>query len=191
MSEWLYAAQFALSAASAANEYQQAEQQAAEQRRQAGQQAAINNKLAYNAHLNLNQQQMLEMQKFGFEKRDLQKSIRAKRATNEAIRASFGGSLGQQGATLDATILNINRHGFEALARKDLNFKTLAADFNIRHRNVTLETESKNNQAFSGLSTGGSALGTGLSILGTGLQTKINYDKGTTRTVSTPTTGKP
>jgi len=179
MSEWLYAAQFALSAASAANEYQQAEQQAAEQRRQAGQQAAINNKLAYNAHLNLNQQQMLEMQKFGFEKRDLQKSIRAKRATNEAIRASFGGSLGQQGATLDATILNINRHGFEALARKDLNFKTLAADFNIRHRNVTLETESKNNQAFSGLSTGGSALGTGLSILGTGLQTKINYDKGT------------
>jgi len=189
MSEWLYAAQFALSAASAANEYQQAEQQAAEQRRQAGQQAAINNKLAYNAHLNLNQQQMLEMQKFGFEKRDLQKSIRAKRATNEAIRASFGGSLGQQGATLDATILNINRHGFEALARKDLNFKTLAADFNIRHRNVTLETESKNNQAFSGLSTGGSALGTGLSILGTGLQTKINYDKGTTRTVSTPPPG--
>ena len=190
MSAWLYAAQFALSAASAANEKQQADQQAAEQRRQAGQQAAINNRLAYNAHLNLNQQQMLEMQKFGFEKRDLQKSIRAKRATNEAIRASFGGSLGQQGATLEATILNINRHGYEALARKDLNFKTLAADFNIRHRNVTLETESKNNQAFSGLSTGGSALGTGLSIFGTGLQTKINYDKGTTRTVSAPTTGE-
>ena len=174
---WLYGAQFALSVAGETNKYQQAQQDAAEQRAAAGRQAAIYNKLAYNAHLNLNQQQMLEMQKFGFEKRDLQKSIRAKRATNEAIRASFGGDLGQQGATLDATILNINRHGYEALARKDLNFKTLAADFNIRHRNVTLDTESKNNAAFSGLSTGGSALGTGLSILGSGLQTKLNYDK--------------
>jgi hypothetical protein len=182
--EWLYLAQFATSAISSANQYQQAEQQAAEQRAAAGRQAAINNKLAYNAHLNLNQQQMLEMQKYGFEKRDLQKNIRAQRATNEAIRASFGGDLGQQGATLEATILNINRHGYEALARKDLNFKILATDFNIRHRNVTLETESKNNAAFSGLSTGGSALGTGLSILGSGLQTKLNYDKGTQRTVS-------
>ena len=176
-SEWLYLAQFAVSSYSAANQYQQAEQDASEQRHQAAKQAAINNKLAYNAHLNLNQQQMLEMQKFGFEKRDLQKNIRAQRATNEAIRASFGGDLGQQGATLEATILNINRHGYEALARKDLNFKILATDFNIRHRNVTLETESKNNAAFSGLSTGGSALGTGLSILGSGLQTKLNYDK--------------
>ena len=174
---WLYGAQFVLSVAGEANKYQQAEQDAAEQRAAAGRQAAINNKLAYNAHLNLNQQQMLEMQKYGFEKRDLQKNIRAQRATNEAIRASFGGDLGQQGATLEATILNINRHGYEALARKDLNFKILATDFNIRHRNVTLETESKNNAAFSGLSTGGSALGTGLSILGSGLQTKLNYDK--------------
>ena len=182
MSGWLYAAQFAVSAMGAANQYQQAEQQAAEQRAAAGRQAAINNKLAYNAHLNLNQQQMLEMQKFGFEKRDLQKSIRAKRATNEAIRASFGGDLGQQGATLDATILNINRHGYEALARKDLNFKIQAADFNVRHRNITLETESKNNQAFSGLSTGGSILGTGLNILGTGIQSGIDYNRGTERT---------
>ena len=149
MSEWLYAATFALSAAKDYNEKEQADIRAAEQRKQAGQQAAINHRLAYNAHLNLNQQQILEMQKFGFEKRDLQKSIRAKRATNEAIRASFGGDLGQQGATLDATILNINRHGYEALARKDLNFKIQAADFNVRHRNITLETESKNNQAFS------------------------------------------
>lgn len=183
-SEWLYLAQFAVAAASSAQQYQQAELEAFEQRRQAGQQAAINNKLAYNAHLNLNQQQMLEMKKFGFEDRDLKKSIRAKRATNEAIRASFGGTFGQQGGSFDATILNINRHGYEALARKDLNFKTRAADFNLRHRNISLETESKNNQAFSGLSTGGSALGTGLSILGTGIQTGIDYNKGTKRTTA-------
>ena len=158
-SEWLYLAQFAVAAASSAQQYQQAELEAFEQRRQAGQQAAINNKLAY-------------------------KSIRAKRATNEAIRASFGGTFGQQGGSFDATILNINRHGYEALARKDLNFKTRAADFNLRHRNISLETESKNNQAFSGLSTGGSALGTGLSILGTGIQTGIDYNKGTKRTTA-------
>ena len=43
-SEWLYLAQFAVSAYSAANQYQQAEQDAAEQRYQAGKHAAINNK---------------------------------------------------------------------------------------------------------------------------------------------------
>ena len=105
--EWLYLAQFAVSAYSAANQYQQAEQDAALQRQQASKQAALNNKLAYNAHLNLNEQQMLEMKKFGFDDRDLKKSIRAKQATNEAIRASFGGAFGQSGASLDATILNI------------------------------------------------------------------------------------
>ena len=173
----LQLAKFALGSAKASNQYAADNLKRQREIENANRQAAINNKLAYNAHLNLNQQQMLEMQKYGFEKRDLQKNIRAQRATNEAIRASFGGDLGQQGATLEATILNINRHGYEALARKDLNFKILATDFNIRHRNVTLETESKNNAAFSGLSTGGSALGTGLSILGSGLQTKLNYDK--------------
>ena len=182
--EWLYLAQFAVSAYSAANQYQQAEQDAALQRQQASKQAALNNKLAYNAHLNLNEQQMFEMKKFGFDDRDLKKSIRAKQATNEAIRASFGGAFGQSGASLNATILNINRHGYEALARKDLNFKIQAADFNVRHRNITLETESKNNQAFSGLSTGGSILGTGLNILGTGLQSGINYNRGTERTTA-------
>lgn len=179
--ESLYLAQFAVSAASSTHQYQQAELEAFEQRRQAGQQAALNNKLAYNAHLNLNQQQVLEMKKFGFDDFELKKSIRREQSKNAAIKASFGSSFGQQGASFNATIQNISRHGFGALARKDLNFKAKIADFNTRHQNVTLETESKNNQAFSGLSTGGSALGTGLSILGTGLQTAINAQKGTTR----------
>ena len=180
--EALYLAQFAVQAGTAAYEYQQAELQAAEQRQQATLQAGINNQLAVNAHLNLNQQQVLEMKKFGFDDFELKKSIRREQSKNAAIKASFGNSFGQRGASFDATIQNINRHGFGALARKDLNFKAKVADFNVRHQNVTLETQSKNNQAFSGLSTGGSVLGTGLSILGTGLQTAINSEKGTTRT---------
>lgn len=179
--DMLYLASFALQAGSALQQNQQANLQAAEQRRQANLQAATNNRLAYNAHLNLNQQQMLEMKKLGFDKFELQKSIRREQARNAAAKASFGGSFGQQGASFQATIQNISRHGLGALARKDLNFKATVADFNIRHKNVTLETQSKNNQAFSGISTGGSALGTGLQIASAGIDTTLASKAGTTK----------
>tara|TARA_R110000787_G_scaffold64097_2_gene144942 strand:- start:12167 stop:12724 length:558 start_codon:yes stop_codon:yes gene_type:complete len=180
--DYLYLAQFAVQAGSAIQQNQQANLAAAEQRIQANQQIAINNKLSYNAHLNLNQQQLLEMQKFKISKFELQKNIRREQAKNAAIKASFGGSFGQEGASYAATIQNINRHGLSALARKDFNFKTQVANFNIRQRNIQLETQSKNNKALTGLSTGGSLAGTGLSILGSGIQAGINNQKGTTKT---------
>jgi|TARA_R110000803_G_scaffold84295_1_gene150443 hypothetical protein len=177
--EALYAAQFVIGAASAANQAQVADMEAQEQRRQANLQVAINNRLAYNAHLSLNAQQSLEFSKFGFEKFELAKSIRSERAKVEAIAASFGGSFGQQGGSFDATIINMNRHGSTALARKDFNFKILATNFNTKHENITLQTQSKNNQAFSGLSTGSSPLGTGLQIAGSAINSAVAYETGT------------
>ena len=181
-SEWLYLAQFAVASLGKREEYRQAEIEAEEGRQAAAQQVATAKKLGYNAHLGLNSEHMLEMVKFGFGKFEIDKSIRSKRAKIEAIAASFGGTFGQQGGSFNATLDNISRHGGLAMARKDKNFKNLAADFNRRHTNVDLETESKVNAALSGLSTGGSVFGTGLSILSTGLQTKLDYDKGTKRT---------
>lgn len=178
--QMLYLAQFALQAGQASYEYQKAEQKAELQRQQAYQQAALNNELAFNAQLNLNSQQVLEMKKFGFDDFELKKSIRREQSKNAALKASFGGTFGQQGGSYDATINNINRQGYLALARKDFNFKTTLADFDIRHKNIQLETESKNNQAFSGLSTGGSLIGTGLQIASAGIQGKINSTSGTT-----------
>ena len=175
----LYAAQFLVSARTAQHQYQVAEIKAQEQRRQAGLQAAINNKLAYNAHLNLNEQQTLELKKFGFEKFEIAKSIRSEKARIEAVAASFGGAFGQQGQSYNATLNNISRHGANALARKDFNYKILKSDFLTRHKNIDLQTESKNNQAFSGLSTGGSIAGTGLQIAGSAINSAVAFKTGT------------
>ena len=174
----LYAAQFLVNARTAQHQFEVAELEAQEQRRQANLQATINNKLAYNAHLNLNEQQTLELKKLGFDKFELHKSIRSEKAKVEAIAASFGGTFGQQGQSYEATLINISRHGYNALARKDFNYKILKSDFLTRHKNIQLETESKNNQAFSGLSTGGSIAGTGLQIAGSAINTAVAFKTG-------------
>ena len=170
---------FALGAATAGNKNQADNQQRQREIENANKQAAINNNLNYNAHLNLNDQQMLEMKKFGFDKVELQKRLRRDRASSIAIGASFGGSFGQSGATRDMINLNIQRQGFNALARKDFNNKTKLRDFQMRHQNVDLTTISQNNAAFSRISSGGSVSGTGLQIAGLALDAFSGY-KGTT-----------
>ena len=185
---YLYAAQFMVQAGTAAHEYQQAEYKAIQQRQQAYRQAAINNQLGYNAHLNLNQQQVLELKKFGLDDFELKKAIRREKAKSAAMQASAGGIFGKQGASYQAVQNNIARYGYNALVRKDLNFQTKMQDFETRHKNITLNTLSQNNAAFSNLSTGGSLFGTGLSILGTGLQTAINAKVGTVSSTSTTST---
>tara|TARA_R110000803_G_C11903355_1_gene312372 strand:+ start:51 stop:605 length:555 start_codon:yes stop_codon:yes gene_type:complete len=174
----LYAAQFLVNARTAQHQYQIAELEAQEQRRQANLQVAINNKLSYNAHLNLNEQQALELKKLGFDKFEVAKSIRSEKAKIEAIAASFGGTFGQQGQSYDATLNNISRHGYNSLARKDFNYKILKSDFLTRHKNIQLETESKNNQAFTGLSTGGSIAGTGLQIASSAINAATAFKTG-------------
>ena len=177
--ESLYLAQFVVQAGTAAYQNQQANVQAAEQRQASYRQVALNNQLALNAHTNLNQQQSLELKKFGFDKFELQKSIRRERASNAAIKASFGGSFGQEGGSFISAQQNINRHGLNALARKDLNFKTTLVNLETRRKNISLENLSKNNAATTGLSTGGSLFGTGLSILSSGIDIAQKSQAGT------------
>mgnify|MGYP003659979224 CR=1 FL=1 len=171
---------FALGSAKASNQYQADNLKRQREIENANKQAAINNNLNYNAHLNLNDQQMLEMKKFGFDKVELQKRLRRDRASSIAIGASFGGSFGQSGATRDMINLNIQRQGFNALARKDFNNKNKLRDFQMRHQNVDLTTISQNNAAFSNISSGGSVSGTGLQIAGLALDAFSGY-KGTTK----------
>ena len=160
----LQLAKFALGTAAAGNKYAADNLKRQREIENANRQAAINNNLNYNAHLNLNEQQMLELQKFGLDKNELSKRLRRDRASSAAMAASFGGSFGQQGATRDAINLNIQRQGFNALARKDFNRQTKLRDFQMRHTNVDLTTISQNNAAFSNISSGGSRTGTGLQI---------------------------
>jgi|TARA_Y100001951_G_C11155517_1_gene191713 hypothetical protein len=176
----LYFLDFVTKAGTSLYQKNLADQKAHAQRVQAYRQASIHNSLAVNSHLNLNEQHLLELKKFGLDDFDLKKAIRREQAKNAAIAASAGGTFGKQGGSYQATIMNIARHGYGALARKDLNFKTKMRDFEIRHQNISLSTLSQNNAAFSNLSTGGSMLGTALSIAGTGVQTAINAKIGTT-----------
>ena len=183
--EALYFVDFMMKAGTSLHQRALADQKAYNQRVQAYRQASINNSLAVNSHLNLNAQHLLELKKFGLDDFELKKAIRREQAKNAAIAGSAGGTFGKQGGSYQATVMNIARHGYNSLARKDLNFQTKMRDFEIRHQNVTLSTLSQNNAAFSNLSTGGSMLGTALSIAGTGVQTAINAKIGTTAKIGT------
>lgn len=178
--ESLYLAQFAVQAGTALYQQQLDDQQAAIQRQNAYRQAALNNQVAYNSFLHINQEQILDLKKFGFEKFDLRKQIRRELAKNQAINASIGGGFGRSGNSAEAVNRNIERHGFNALARKDLNRDIRMRSFDQRRRNVTLDTMSKNNTAFSGLSLGGDTTGTILQIAGSGIQNYTASKVGTT-----------
>ena len=180
--EMLYAAQFLMSTATTVYEHNLAQEKADRQRADAYRQTAINNQLNYNGHLNLNQQQTLELKKFGLDRFELQKKIRREQARDATMRGSSGGTFGQVGGSFTAAQQNIERYGLNALLRKDFNFKTIKSDFDIRHRNIDLTTISQNNAAFSNLSIGPSFLGSALSIAGTGLQTAISYKQDIGRT---------
>jgi len=168
--EALYLGKFLFDAGTANYQHQIDLQEVEIKRRNAYKQASINNQLNYNSHSNLNSQQQLELEKFGLDKFQLQKQIRRERASNAVLQASMGGVFGRSGASKEATQLNIERHGFEALARKDFNFKNTLNNFSIKHSNIDLNTLSANNKAFSNLDSGPSTLGSALEFVGTGLQ---------------------
>ena len=178
MMDYLYAAQFMVQAGTAAYQYQQAENAAEAQRQDAYRQAATNNQLAFNAHLSLRQEEVLELNKYGLDTFELKKAIRRERAKSAATQTSFRGNSRDKGGSYGAVLANIERHGYNALARKDLNFQAKINDFQVKHKNVTLGAISQNNAAFSGLSTGGNLFGTTLSIAGSGLQLGMDRQKG-------------
>jgi len=115
----------------------------------ANRQVAMNNNLAYNSYLHINEEQQLSVQKQHLDVNALNKAIRAAQASEKAKIESQGGD-SELGSGL-ARIQNIQRDGYEALARKDLNFKIALGDFRRRRKNTELSTLDKNNKAFSGL----------------------------------------
>jgi len=144
----------------------------------ANRQAALNNQLAYNSFLHINEEQMLTTAKRSFDVAAIYKQIRAAKATAMAQMESQGGD-STIGSGL-ARIQNIQRQGLEALARKDLNFQTELNDFKTRRKNTTLETLSKNNQAFSGLTSVPDATGLVAQTIGLGIEkyTDLGYYTG-------------
>lgn len=144
----------------------------------ANRQAALNNQLAYNSFLHINEEQMLTTAKRSFDVAAIYKQIRAAKATAMAQMESQGGD-STIGSGL-ARVQNIQRQGLEALARKDLNFQTELNDFKTRRKNTTLETLSRNNQAFSGLTSVPDATGLVAQTIGLGIEkyTDLGYYTG-------------
>jgi len=149
------------------------------QRQGAYTQAALNNQLAINSYLHINDEDVLDLKRHNLDRKDLQDSIRRETAKRAALEASAGGSFGRAGNSAELTTLNIERFGLKALARKDLNREIRFRSFEQRRKNVELSTRSKNNLAFSNLSISGDRTGLALEILGSGVQSVIDAKRGT------------
>jgi hypothetical protein len=175
----LYLAEFAVSAGSSLYSYYQAEEAAHNSRIAAYQNIAQQQQLNYNAHLNLNEQEALELSKHNINKVDIQKEVRREDAKFAAIRASQGGGAGQQGNSMASAHNNIMRHGYAALVRKESNYSTMQRDFQIRHQNLELQLSNKTNSILSSITSGGSVVGTGLQIFSSGVSSAIGSVEGT------------
>ena len=161
--------------------------------RNAYRQAAVNNNLAYNALLHINQEQALDLKKLAFDKNAIRMLSRKEQSRQRAVNASMGGAFGRTGNSTAAVMQNIERRASLALARKDLNRSIRMASFDQRRVNVNLTTQSKNNVAFSNLSIEPSKTGAVLSMLGSGIQNNIDRKVGTLgsskKATQTSTTG--
>jgi hypothetical protein len=189
----LYLAEFAVSAGSSFYDYYKAEEQSYNSRIAAYQNIAAQQQLNYNAHLNLNEQEALELSKHNIDKVDIQKEVRREDAKFAAIRASQGGGAGQHGNSMASAHNNIMRHGYAALVRKESNYSTMQRDFQIRHQNLELQLSNKTNSILSSITSGGSVVGTGLQIFSAGVDSKIRQREGTfnNRAPGTVTGGTP
>ena len=106
--------------------------------------------------------------------------MRRTSAKQAAQDASLGGGFGRSGQSVQATQLNIERHGYKALARKDLNREIREMSFRQRKQNIANEALSKNNALMSGIPVAPSGTGLALQIAGSGIQSAIGYKQGTT-----------
>tara|TARA_R100000781_G_scaffold43698_1_gene29836 strand:- start:61 stop:642 length:582 start_codon:yes stop_codon:yes gene_type:complete len=144
-------------------------------------QASMNNDLAVISQLHINQEDALDLKAFGFETTDLRFAMRREEAKQAAIEASMGGMFGRSGQSVQATQLNIERHGYKALARKDLNRQIRELSFSQRKENAANQALSKNNALMSGVQTLPSGTGLALQIGSSGVQAAIGMKKGTER----------
>ena len=171
---WLYAAQLAFSIGSKITDYNDQVTAGHIDFANKQRQAALNNNLAYNAYVNLNEQQLLDNTKYKLDEFELKKQIRRVVATQLAR----DGSVLKSGGSANSVLMNIHRQGLQALHRKEFNFHTKLRNLKIQRDNIALETQSKNNALFNTLKGFPSATGLALSIGGSALQTGINYKKG-------------
>ena len=171
---WLYAAQLAFSIGSKITDYNDQVTAGHIDFANKQRQAALNNNLAYNAYVNLNEQQLLDNTKYKLDEFELKKQIRRVVATQLAR----DGSVLKSGGSANSVLMNIHRQGLQALHRKEFNFHTKLRNLKIQRDNIALETQSKNNALFNSLKGFPSATGLALSIGGSALQTGINYKKG-------------
>ena len=171
---WLYAATAAFDIASKWNEYNDDHISAYYSRMQASRQAALNNNLAFNALLNINEEEALNYKKQAIDKFELQKDIQRALATQLAR----DGSANKSGGSVNNVLMNIERQGLNALYRKDFNFHTKLRNLQQQRQNIALETASKNNQVFAQIKGFPSSTGLGLSIGATALQTGLAYKEG-------------
>ena len=180
---WLYAAEAAFGIASKWNEHNEASISAYNSQRQANRQAALNNNLAFNALLNINEEEALNYKKQAIDKFELQKDIQRALASQLAR----DGSANKSGGSVNSILMNIERQGLNALYRKDFNFHVKLRNLQQQRQNIALETASKNNQVFAQIQGFPSSTGLGLSIGATALQTGLRYKEGLrTKSKSTP-----
>ena len=149
-------------------------------------QAALNNQLAYNGYLNLNEQEQMEFKRNSLDQFELQRKIR--RAV--AYRLAIQGNAQKSGGSAESVLRNIERQGLYSLHRKDLNYELRLRNLQLQRNNIALEVQSKNNALFGQLQGFPSATGLALSIGGTALQQGISWKKGRT-TGKTPDKGPP
>ena len=171
---WLYAAQLAFSVGSKITDYNDKVTAGHIDFANKQQQAALNNRLAYNAYLNLNEQQLLDNKKYHLDEFELKKQVRRVVATQLAR----DGSVQKSGGSANSVLTNIWRQGLQAIQRKELNFTTKLRNLEIQRDNIALETQSKNTDLFNRLKGVPSTTGLALSIGSSGLQTGVDYQKG-------------
>lgn len=179
-------ASFALGAAKDFNDYDESivarqNQFAATQR-----QAALNNQLAYNGYLNLNEQEQMEFKRNSLDQFELQRKVR--RAV--AYRLAIQGNAQKSGGSAESVLRNIERQGLYSLHRKDLNYELRLRNLQLQRNNIALEVQSKNNALYGQLQGFPSATGLALSIGGTALQQGVDWKKGRV-TGKTPDKGPP
>ena len=139
-------------------------------------QAALNNQLAYNGLVNLNEQQQMEFKRNSLDQFELQRKIR--RAV--AYRLAIQGNAQKSGGSAESVLRNIERQGLYSLHRKDLNYELRLRNLQLQRNNIALEVQSKNNALFGQLQGFPSATGLALSIGGTALQQGKDWKKGRT-----------
>ena len=179
--ESLYLAKFLFDAGTANYQHQLDLQQVEIQRRNAYKQASMNNNLAYIAQLHVNEEDALDLKRHGLDQQELRNSIRREKAKQAAIDASIGGGFGRSGQSVEATQLNIERYGFKALARKDLNREIRELSFRQRKQNIANDALSKNNTLMSGIPIAPAGTGLALQIASSGIQSAIGAKQGTAR----------